>query len=93
MIVCVVWTECVDPWKLTVPFVLGRRKSLSGAFKGLLERGGVFCVGIHLAPFATGNVEPSFFLNNVIGPTEDRGSGRDVLTSGDERDAILELKE
>jgi hypothetical protein len=57
------------------------------------EKGPVFGVGIHLAPLTTGNVESYRFLNDVVGPAEDRWFGRGVLTSSGERDSILELEE
>jgi hypothetical protein len=57
------------------------------------EKGPVFGIGIHLASLTTGNVESSRFLNNVVGPAEDRWFGRGVLTRGGEKDSILELEE
>jgi hypothetical protein len=43
--VFVVWMECVDPWKLVVPIVSRRRKSLSAALKYILKRGQSLVLG------------------------------------------------
>jgi hypothetical protein len=51
-------------------------------------------VGFRLgAPVATGNLEETSGVDNVIAKTNDSRSGRDVVAGGCEADAIVELRE
>jgi hypothetical protein len=58
-----------------------------------LEYRPVFCAGIHLAPFATCNIETTRLFDIVVCPAKDYQLGRCILPGGGKGDSILELEE
>jgi hypothetical protein len=58
-----------------------------------LEQRPVFRVEIHLAPFATCNIEMTRLFDIVVCPAEDCRLGRCILQGGGKGDSILELEE